>query len=325
MPSWYIKAAIQGALSQLPNAQRYNRFLQRYITRSLTLTEPYFLRKWQQAERHLTEARRHTNAPVQTSLELGTGWFPIVPLGLALGGSTRVYTVDRQSLLDKPRLLQVLHAYRRALQHDKIQLTGALAQVNALLSLAPSATAEQLLDYAGISTLIADARALPLPPNRVDLICSNNTFEHIPRDVLADILREFRRVLSPTGIMSHHIDLADHYAHFDSRISVYNFLRFSERRWRLFNNELQFQNRLRISDYRNLHHEAGFVLLREESLRKAAAELSRFTLAPEFSRYAPEDLLVFDTWLASKAATSDDEWRPSVAQSSERLTGKRYN
>lgn len=33
MPHWYLKAAIQGALSRFPEPQRYNRLFQRHVTR----------------------------------------------------------------------------------------------------------------------------------------------------------------------------------------------------------------------------------------------------------------------------------------------------
>ena len=112
----------------------------------------------------------------------------------------------------------------------------------------------------GIELLLTDARRIDLPAGHVDLFVSNNTLEHIPKDVLVGIFREFRRVGRRDSVMAHHIDLSDHYAGFDPSITVYNFLRFSERRWRLFNNRLHYQNRLRISDYRCIHVEAGWEL-----------------------------------------------------------------
>ncbi len=65
---------------------------------------------------------------------------------------------------------------------------------------------------------------LNIKSDSVDFICSNNTFEHIPADILSAILREFKRVIKPGGLMSHFIDMSDHFAHFDSRITIYNFL-----------------------------------------------------------------------------------------------------
>ena len=71
--------------------------------------------------------------------------------------------------------------------------------------------------------------SLSLQKESVDFICSNNTFEHIPQEILRDILVEFKRVLHPNGLMSHFIDMSDHFAHFDSRITIYNFLQIQQK------------------------------------------------------------------------------------------------
>jgi hypothetical protein len=99
--------------------------------------------------------------------------------------------------------------------------------------------------------------------------------------------------------MDHFIDMSDHYAHFDRRISEYNYLRYSDRRWRPFNNRLQYQNRLRISDYRRIVQEAGFRVVAEDAERGPAELLEQITLAPRFRSYSQEDLAVLRCWLTA--------------------------
>src|SRR4030095_4374271 len=99
MPPWRLKAAVQGALSLLPEPQRWNRFLQSYVTGSLELGDAYFIEKWQQAAHHAEHAARRGGIAGARVMELGTGWFPIVPVGLALAGAARVDTVDLHDLL----------------------------------------------------------------------------------------------------------------------------------------------------------------------------------------------------------------------------------
>ena len=137
-------------------------------------------------------------------------------------------------------------------------------------------------------------RARPgLPDASVDFISSTDVCEHIPEPDLAGILRECARLLRPGGLVSFRIDLADHYSYFDKSLSRYHFLRYDDQRWRWANSPLQYQNRLRVTDYRRLVEGAGFeVVSWSPSLPKnAVAELSGLPLAPHFrDGYTPEEL-----------------------------------
>jgi 2-polyprenyl-3-methyl-5-hydroxy-6-metoxy-1,4-benzoquinol methylase len=120
----------------------------------------------------------------------------------------------------------------------------------------------QLLDWFGIDYRApVDARDTGLPAGSFDLITSTFTLEHIPAPDIAEILRESARLLAPGGVLSSSVDLQDHYSFADPRISVYNFLRFSERSWRLINSPLHYQNRLRAKDQIALHEQAGLRLV----------------------------------------------------------------
>lgn len=83
-----------------------------------------------------------------------------------------------------------------------------------------------------------------------ELLVSNSVLEHVP----ARSLKEFVRV--PKAL--HHIDYKDHYASFDKSITPYNFLRFGERTWKLFNPQSHYQNRLRHRDYVSLFDAAHY-------------------------------------------------------------------
>lgn len=305
LPSWYIKAAVQGALSQLPNPQRYNRWFQDHVAKSLRLTDTYFLTKFQQCERHLGYYGRHNSSePLRPSvaLELGTGWFPIIPIGLALSGVETVYSVDIQSLLSRETVRVTLEMYAKAQARGQVTVLRADApeRIKTVLRMGERASEKDFLAHLGIVLLIADARHLSLDTGSIDLICSNNTLGHIPRAVIVEILRQFHRIVTERGIMSHHIDLADQYAKFDRGITVYNFLKFSDPVWKIFNNDLQYQNRLRLPDFRELHAEAGFEILEESNRSQPLKVLKQVTLASRFERYKAEELAVHDTWIVSR-------------------------
>ncbi|MBK7337072.1 MAG: class I SAM-dependent methyltransferase [Saprospirales bacterium] len=134
-----------------------------------------------------------------------------------------------------------------------------------------------MLEALHIRYLVTDARKLPLNPESLDLIVSNNTFEHIYPNILAEILAEFKRLLRPGGMMSHFIDMSDHFAHLDTGITIYNFLRFSEKNWGWIDNSIQPQNRWRISHYRHLYKNWAFRFPKKRTARATSlsSEASR--------------------------------------------------
>jgi hypothetical protein len=303
MPPWKLKAAVQGALSLLPDPQRWNRVLQTYVTHSLDLSDEYFLEKWAQAERHvaLAERLRGTVAGARI-IELGTGWFPIIPIGLALSGAGAVWSVDAQDLLAHERVVATLRQYHKLLVRGWVTLRpdGVEQRLDDLLARADRLDARALLAELGITSMVADARAIDLPAGSIDMFVSNNTLEHIPRQVIADIFREFRRLAATDALGSHYVDMADHYAGFDRSISVYNFLQYSDKAWKRYNNSLQYQNRLRVSDFRALHRDSGWQVIEEDNVSEPVEVLRALTLAPEFRRYDEDDLRVFKTWMLSR-------------------------
>jgi hypothetical protein len=185
MPHWMLKAAVQGTLSLLPQPQRWNRLLQRHVTRSLHLPDDRFLAKWSQGERHVQHVRRYVpeRANNFTALELGTGWFPVIPVGLALAGASTVYTVDMYDLTDHARTVQTLERFAAMLESGQLELadTHAIARIRDLIARARGMSGHELLAALGIRAIIGDARKLELDGASLDLICSNNTLEHIPR------------------------------------------------------------------------------------------------------------------------------------------------
>jgi hypothetical protein len=305
MPHWMLKAAVQGTLSLLPQPQRWNRLLQRHVTRSLNLDDDNFLAKWSQGERHVEHIQRYVpeRAGNFTALELGTGWFPIIPVGLALTGASAVYTVDMHDLTDHGRTVQTLQRFVALAESGRLALADphAIARAHELLARARGLSGHELLAALGIRAILGDARKLDLASASLDLICSNNTLEHIPAEVIAGMFTEFRRLLRPPGVMSHFIDMADHYALFDRKITRYNFLRYPEPVWRLFNNELQYQNRLRLADFRALHGQRGFDVLEEENRREPIERLRSVPIAGRFAGYDEHDLAVYDTWMVARA------------------------
>lgn len=302
MPHWMIKAAIQAGLAQLPQPWRWNQLLQRHVTRRLRMTEQRVLGKWAQCRRHSEHAQRYGAAPA-TALELGTGWYPVVPIGLYLLGVDHIYTVDIAGMTDAEAPAQTARCYLAL--HDAGRL-GEVAPDRVEGLREALARGRGLLAALNIEAIVSSAAQLSLPSASVDLFVSNNTLEHIPARDIRPIFEEFGRIARARAVMSHFIDMADHYALFDRSITVFNYMGYSEAQWRLFNNSLHYQNRLRLSDYRSLHEAAGWEVVFEEPTRGAPEHLARVSIAPGFRRYSQDDLLIFESWMVSRRVPSGD-------------------
>lgn len=273
---WVLKAIVQKAISYLPYSHRINYFFQKYVTRGVHLSDAYFEDRLEHARRHLAAWERYGGGqPLQTTLELGTGWYPVVPVALFLCGAETIFTVDVSPLTHAQHVQTTLEKFLAYADDGRLQgyLSVCPDRLDRLRRLAADRTAafETLTSSLGLKLLVCDARSLPLPAASIDLIHSNNTFEHIYPEILRDILREFSRLARPGGVQSHFIDLSDHFAHFDPSITIYNFLRFSPAAWKWIDNSVQPLNRLRLPDYRGLYRDVGLPVT-EESLRPGSVD-----------------------------------------------------
>jgi SAM-dependent methyltransferase len=291
--NWVLKAALQKAISALPNAESANYLFQRRVTRSLPIGDAGVGRKFGRALRHFRVFGDHGPArpPAEAVFyEFGAGWDLAVPLSYAALG------VGRQVLVDvRPNLrLELVNATLASLARQRETLAEAAGLHLRDLGPPDVATVDELEERFGIAYLAPrDARATGLPGASVHFVSSTNTLEHVPERDIPSILRECARLLRPDGVMSFRIDMQDHASYSDPRVSPYHFLRFSDRAWRLLASALAYQNRLRLPDYRRLFREAGLETLAETVTRPTPehlAALARVELAPRFRAYARDEL-----------------------------------
>jgi hypothetical protein len=311
MPNWLLKSALHRAISWLPRPQFWNGLLRRYGSRSLELSSSQFEIKLSECRRHWQEFKRHhPNLPADfTTLELGTGWFPIIPLGLYLCGAGKIWTVDIDAFLSAPRMrlmMEYFQDYNRTNRLREILPDAKPERIERLMAQAGRAAAtppkEWLAEFA-IHPFVQDAQALPLSAQSVECFFSSGVLEYIPEPVLKNILGEFRRLAKPGAVMTHRLNLVDVYSYFDHKITTLNYLRFSDRQWRWLNSPLIWQSRLRVSDYRRLYHEAGFDVVTEQNESEAAEKLKQLPLDARFRGYAEADLLVIHSFMVGRLKT----------------------
>jgi SAM-dependent methyltransferase len=302
---WIVKAALQKGISALPNEQAVNYRFQRYVTRTLPRSGSNLRLHIELPSRHLGMYRKHAARPLSeaTFFEFGAGWDLVGPLVYyALG-------VEKQTLIDiRPNLRFELVKQAWA---DLNQRRDEIEEVSGMpardLGAEPPDSPEALEARFGISYLAPyDARDTGLPAESIDFISSTDTMEHIPAPDIEKILREAARLLRPDGLISCTLDLRDLYSYFDSSISPYNFLKFSDRTWRLANSGIHYQNRLRLRDYLNMFEAAGLEIVDQTTMEPTQEELDALgslSLAPRFRNgYSLQELAVKSAHLVARRA-----------------------
>jgi hypothetical protein len=305
MPHWLLKASTQKVISWLPRSDSLNYVFQKHVTKTAQLRPDWFDHKVDQAARHLSNWNRakRPDRP-HRAMELGTGWHPVVPLALGLAGVEEVLSIDRTMLVRPVNVAAVLRMFIQASNDGRLAERLVVLRPDRLdimrsLAANPEVAATRLTEV-GVNFLVGDARNTDLSSASIDLFTSNNTFEHIPPDVLLNILVEMRRLAAPDAVLSHFVDLSDHYSHFDSSLSPYNFLRYSEPQWRLLNNNLVFQNRLRVSGYRGLFNAAGLKLISEDGFTpQPVADIGQLRLPAALRNQPADEVLVTQAWFTA--------------------------
>lgn len=217
-------------------------------------------------------------------LEIGSGWFPILPLVLRAAGAERVYLTDAHRLMDARTLAAAIAYVQRnaGMLAERLDVPrNAFDRLSAGAD--PAARFEERLARLGFVYLA------PVDPGRfppVDAIVSQTVFEHIPPAALEQLLATAARALRPGGTMSHGIDNSDHRMIRDPRLGRFDFLRFAPRTWRMLCLDPQaYTNRLRHSDYARLLRRAGHDVVHEGTWVDEAAAAA-FERAPPHAAFA---------------------------------------
>lgn len=287
MTRWKAKAALQTVFSRVPGGEALNYLCQRRILRNLPVSDATLLATADSARRHLENLTKHGTVPVNeaTFYEFGAGKDLVVPLSYYCLGVCKQVIVDIRDLAREELIIDTLRRLSGGVVPDLVRSAHAALGVSGR---------QQRLSALGITYCApCDARATGLADASVDYITSTSTLEHIPPADIRLILRESRRVLRPDGLMSMLIDYQDHYSYADSSISVYNFLRYDEREWEHWNPSLQYQNRLRHSEYLAMFEAEGFEILDDDPAVGSPEDLrviAELPPAAPFRDRDPQDL-----------------------------------
>ena len=243
--------------------------------------------------------------PECSVLELGTGLYPVIPVGLYLCGASKIWTIDKVSLLRRTSVATVLRLFMEYATSGRLfellpcARKDRIANLAVVLEKEPVLHPKELLKHFNIYSINCDARDTKLEDRSIEFFISNNTLEHIGNDEIRDIFTEFTRLSSYSCVMSHYIDMIDHYYYFDHSLSFFNFRKYSSNFFKIFNNSLLYQNRNIYSDYISLHQNSGFKIIYSFAERASAEHIEKITLAKEFLHCSLDELLLVCCWIVS--------------------------
>jgi SAM-dependent methyltransferase len=291
-----LKYATQKGLSLLPfgTGKVANRWLQRHL--GGLRNEPIYGFRRALVMAWLLETH---GCPVEgkTFCELGTGWDASAALTLLSLGAAEVHSFDLNRHLD-PHMMKKgegMIRYREGYREtDELPFSP---DVESILIRTDSA---KLRYDAFIYHAPADARSTALPEESVDVYFSLAVLEHVPVEVMREILAESFRILKPGGFCYHYVQPAMHAVQVDPDVTSVEYLRLSDFWWKaLFANGISYENRMRAPEYAQLLNEAGFDIRGcwHTLDQKALAALPRMRLDHRFARFTPEELATNYVWV----------------------------
>ena len=183
-------------------------------------------------------------SPGDPVLDIGTGWMTFYSVCLAAELGVRPTAYDVVDCRQYKSTKQYFANHPDLPGADVVLQSESFADLHKTLG----------IDYVLAPSLEA------LPDNHYAATFSVATFEHIPRSVVRETILDTYRVLRPGGYAVHKIDMSDHLAHYDRSVNKRKFLEWNSSWPLLFNNKLQYVNRLMRSEFLELFTSAGFTI-----------------------------------------------------------------
>jgi hypothetical protein len=217
-------------------------------------------------------------------VELGSGWFPMLPLLLMRQfGAQTVHTFDVNQHYSSARIaaaarkiMEIVEPLRGDPVLHQTALTGYLPDS---IHYYPRTRMQYISE---------------IPGGLADLAISRSVLEYISPECIRDIHKISDRWLTQDALWVHLVGTSDDRARQDRNLHQFDFLKYSEKEWmRISGNRYAYKNRLRLPQYRSLFQSAGWhVECEEASISKSAiAALHRIPLHPDFRRFSAEELV----------------------------------
>ncbi|MCA9734462.1 MAG: class I SAM-dependent methyltransferase [Deferribacteres bacterium] len=216
-------------------------------------------------------------------LELGTGWFHWYAIYIRLFHEVNTTLFD---VWDN-RQFDALHKYSQKLKSHFESLPGDYSgAIKNLQKVINADSFEEIYQTFNMNYVIESEGSLAqFPAENYDCIFSFHVMEHVKS--YEATVAEIYRLLKPGGFSIHQIGIDDHHTHYDKQESPKNYFRYSELSWKLlFENDLQYINRVQMSDWFRIFEERGFVFVDK---RVEFQDIGPIKVQPRYQHYSKED------------------------------------
>ncbi len=209
-------------------------------------------------------------------LEIGSGWFPTIPIMLSLEGAKKIFMSDLNPHMDEITFTETTKYLK--LQFPKDKKIQGLNSFNDLP-----------INY------LAPLKVEEIDDSSLDIVISRTVLEHIPKKGLTNLFSALQPKMAKHGIMIHLIDHSDHFEHKDKSISRINFLTWSVRKHAFINYLIKDgENRMRHHEYKPLFENSGYEVIDEiAEINKESLEISKtLNLSYPFANMTSEQLAI---------------------------------
>jgi hypothetical protein len=298
---WKLKALFFKITSSNSLFINFFYFVKRLLYTQREVPNRLFKSRIKHAQNHLEAYIRQEIKLPESTLEIGTGWYPLVPIYFFLCNVKFIYTIDINQLLTYNQLIKTLEKFNsEEVELRKFEYLDAknFEIINNILNNKKNFTLQSALAYLNIKYKFENFMDCDIS-KPIDLLHSNNTLEHIPKQELNEIIKKSKEIMKSKGIQSHFIDLSDHYSHKNS-ISNLNFLSYSSKEWKKYNSFIHYQNRLRPQDYIITFIAQSLEVVEIYPKTLPFEEQKKLKVHQEFANYTKDDLYVLNLYLVFK-------------------------
>jgi len=303
MAKWLFKAFIQKTFSLLPFGERLNAAAQYVLSGGDRLNDTYFFGRLAHAANHRKYYHKYVSEQFPARcIEIGTGWYPVVPLAFYLWGGHQLFSCDNRAHMSLGGLAETVKKFRLKIAAGELDHLNFLPDRISTLNRWNAGNYKNLQDALLPFQLKYSSNGLTglgLAAGQSEIIFSNNTLGNVKEEELYKLLLNARNLLKPGGIMSHFIDLTDQSSHFDNSIGPFNFLKFSKKQWRWLSNDLLFQNRLRLKNYMEVFQALDMPIIEQIIQNESEGAIFRQQLHADFSSYSTSELRISHAHLVS--------------------------
>lgn len=284
------KCFLQILFSNLYKGEMLNYFFQRYVTRSLPISDLFFKQRILYSYDLFLKFQKYNLLSENTKryYEFGAGWDLLTPLSMSALGFN-VSCIDIRRLVFGDLIANSLY---RLDNFSDDSVRGKFQKFDY-----SSGDVLRFLERSKSFCYYApkDARNTGFEKDYFDFASSTEVFEHVPEKDLYNILIETYNILKPGGIFILKIDYRDHWAFFDKNISIYNYLKYSDQEWERYNPSLHYQNRLRHIDHIKIIKKTSFEIVNVDlnlPSHEELIQLKSLKVSEKFKKYNIDDLSI---------------------------------